>query len=288
MMSGGRRIEVRADLKRPAARRVSALRAGAALVRWIVCLTLAFALLSEGALARLALGQPAEPAEYQAAEPTEYQAPERAEPQEIPRAEPYEELGHRDPSAPTILIIDERDYGYPRPERRPIGLLSQLQLGLPFMMSDASTRSQPGANLSARFAMSSAYFGAGFQGGYQWIPADERNGRGALGRAFFGPFAHLQVPTGTVFTPYAQAGFDFNYWNRSERERYCDPFQCFDTRVYRFTPGLHGRLGATFAFGPRRNVAIDVGAEANLSFRGSYFASNEWFLMPYLGLAIRH
>lgn len=254
MMSEGRRIDVQTSLKSGG---------GVALIRWIICVTLALTIVSDGALTRLALGQGVDPNDAYAESPAE---------------------------EPAILIIDERDYDYPRPVRRPIGLLSQLQLGLPFMMSEASMRRDPGANLAARFAMSSAHFGAGFQGGYQWIPGDERDGRAraTLGRAFFGPFTHVQIPTRSFFTPYVQAGVDFNYWNRSERERYCDRFQCFDTRVYRFTPGLHGRVGATLAFGARGNVALDLGAEANLSFRGNYFTSNEWFLMPYLGLALRH
>lgn len=259
MMSEGRRIDVQPALKRGG---------GVALKSWIVCVTLALAAVSAAALERSASAEESEDFAR--------------------RHEAYADYGAHE--EPAILIIDESEHEYPRPARRQIGLLSQLQLGLPFMLSEASMRRDPGANLAARFAMSSPYFGAGFQGGYQWIPGDERGGRSraTLGRAFFGPFVHVQIPTRSFLTPYLQSGADFNYWNRSELERYCDRFQCFNTRVYRFTPGLHGRLGATFAFNARGSVALDLGLEANLIFRGNYFDSHEWFLMPYLGLAIRN
>lgn len=290
-MSEGRRIEVGAPLKPSAC----------ALLRWIVSLTLSSALLPWGVLERIASAQSVadespervEDADRPRSDPPPEDAADQNEADRLePEPEHLEEARFSELHAdePTITIIDERDYGFPRPERRLLGLLSQLQLGLPFMMSEDAVRRDPGANLSARFALTSRYIGGGFQGGYQWIPGDDRNEQtgATLGRAFFGPFMHLQFPTRSVLTPYGQLGVDFNYWNRSERERYCDPFQCFTTRVYRFTPGLHGRLGGMIAFGRKERVDVDLGLEANLSFRGSYFSSNEWFLMPYLGFLFLH
>ena len=175
-----------------------------------------------------------------------------------------------------------------------VSLVSQFHIGVPLALQDA-TVSRPGANLGARFSLSSRYFGAGLHGAYQWIPIEgalspdpslQSSGRTPLRRAVFGPFASAELPSASLFTPYVQVGVDFNFWNFDESALLCDFWQCTAATVYRFAPGLHGRVAGKLALPARPQVSFDFGLESGMSFPGRFFSRSKGFITPFLGVCV--
>jgi hypothetical protein len=98
---------------------------------------------------------------------------------------------------------------------------------------------------------------------------------------------HLQIPTPSGFTPYAQGGFDMNFWNYRETAFVCDFWYCYTTNVYRFTPGFHGRLGGQLPMRATSSAYLDLGVEVGMSFPGDFFLENQTWVTPYLGLGFK-
>jgi hypothetical protein len=176
---------------------------------------------------------------------------------------------------------------------RSVALVSQFHVGVPILLDTDRETVRPGANLGARFSLMSRYFGGGIHGSYQWIPIDEgrasrtqREGRMPLRRAAFGPFVAAELPNLTPFTPYAQGGFDLNFWNFDENALICDFWQCVSSNVYHFTAGFHGRIGGRFAVATRRRVFLDLGIEGGMSFPQGFFANTQPWATPYLGVGV--
>jgi hypothetical protein len=177
---------------------------------------------------------------------------------------------------------------------RSLALVSQFHVGVPLLLDTDRETVRPGANLGARFSLMSRYFGGGIHGSYQWIPIDEgradtrrqTGGRMPLRRAAFGPFVAAELPNLTSFTPYAQGGFDLNFWNFAENALICDFWQCVSSNVYHFTAGFHGRLGGRFALATRRRVFLDLGLEGGVSFPGGFFERTQPWATPYLGVGV--
>jgi opacity protein-like surface antigen len=171
-------------------------------------------------------------------------------------------------------------------------LVSQFHVGVPLLLDTDRDVVRPGANLGGRFSVANRYFGGGIHGSFQWIPIEggravapviQAPERMPLRRATFGPFVSAEIPSPATFTPYLHAGFDFNFWNYDDNALVCDFWQCTSSNVYRFTPGLHGRLAGKIELARRAKVFLDLGLEAGVSFPGSFFSETQAWITPYLG-----
>jgi hypothetical protein len=206
-------------------------------------------------------------------------------PPEEPQAPPPTAVAPSPPAAPYA----------PQPPPRAIGFISSFNIGVPFLLDTDREVVRPGANLNGRFLFTTRYVGLGVQGGFQWVPIDldassgtvQRFGREPMRRGYFGPLLHLQFPTNVGFTPYAQGGFDLNFWNFRESAFVCDFWYCYSTNVYRFATGVHGRLGARLALGPMTPLYVDLGVELGTSFEGDFFFENQPWVMPFIGLGLQ-
>jgi hypothetical protein len=175
-------------------------------------------------------------------------------------------------------------------------LVSQFHVGVPLLLGTDRDVVRPGTNLGMRLSFMSRYFGGGIHGSYQWIPIQggvspdpffrQSGRRMPLRRAAFGPFVAAEASNRTAFTPYAQGGFDFNFWSFGENAVVCDFWQCTSSNVYRFTPGFHGRVGAKFELATHRRIFLDLGLEGGVSFPGSFFSRSQGWATPYLGIGV--
>jgi hypothetical protein len=237
-------------------------------MRSILCLTLAWALAPSVATAQWGAG----------ALPEEQSPP------------PGTEVASAPPPAPVPVRYAAAPRAY--------WILWNFNLGVPILLDSDRDVVRPGANLNARLAFTTRFIGGGIQGAWQWVPIDldasrapgvQGVGRDPMRRGSFGPFLHLQAPTRIGFTPYAQGGFDMNFWNFRERAVYCDYWVCYTRDVYRFTPGFHGRFGGQFAMGGASSrLHLDLGVEIGMSFPGEFFVENQPWVTPYLGMSFKH
>ena len=202
------------------------------------------------------------------------------------------------PEAPPDMISSppSTQVAPPPAKKLQVGFTWALQLGVPVFLDVPRDIARPGADLSFFGGADFGYFVIGGATGVGWNRIDlppvingmpVRNpGNSPLTRIFLSiPEFRVQIPDLKVILPYVSGALDLNFWNFRETVVRCDFYWCFQTDVYRFTPGFTGRGGVGFQVS--RAVYIDVGLRYSVSGKGDFFQEVRWWLTPYIGVLVR-
>jgi hypothetical protein len=189
---------------------------------------------------------------------------------------------------------------YTPPLRPPSSMFGSFDIGVPVVLDVDRALIRPGANLHVQGGLDLGYVGFFIHGGWRWIPVDfdraskgkpqyEGEGRDPLKNPYFGLGIRAQVPNRSRLIPYISASVDFNWWNFRESSAACSGgyyyWYCNDYDVYRFTPGFSGRIGSMVHV--RHGMYVDFGLGMSVTLEGDFFDRTEYWMEPFLGIAMR-
>lgn len=162
-------------------------------------------------------------------------------------------------------------------------------LAVPFWLDVDRDIVRPMTSLEGIFGVSFGWFVAELEAGFSWTPIDLNelvpgSGQDPLQNFWFGLGGRFQIPNSSIVTPFLSAAFDFAFWNFRETSFNCGIWYCNSRAVFRFAPGITGRIGATFRAGAK--VSIDVGADLGMTFEGNFFDQIYGFIGPFAGITL--
>ena len=201
------------------------------------------------------------------------------------------------PAPPDMVSTPPPAEPAPPPKKKlQVGFTWALQLGVPVFLDVPRDIVRPGADLSFFDGADFGYFVIGGATGIGWNRIDVPStidgmivpspGRSPVTRIFISiPEFRVQIPDLKVVLPYVSGALDLNFWNFRDTQVICDFYYCFQTDVYRFTPGFTGRAGVGFKVNSA--VYIDVGLRYSMSGKGEFFNQVRWWLTPYVGVIVR-
>ena len=160
------------------------------------------------------------------------------------------------------------------------------QIGIPTWWTDEGNFASTGVSASGHIGFDVGYLMGFVRLGWQWhaIDIDPRYDD-ALYRTYFSLGGRVEGHNRSIVTPYLEAAFDFNWWSLSfDTAVVCGRYYCYEEDVYRFAPGITGRVGAQIEVLPE--VAVEAGLEMAVTFEGNVFPDPQSWLAPFFGATV--
>ena len=209
-------------------------------------------------------------------------------------------LAHAPRASAQYVVVDGSQYGNTQTpaqeqqqQQRRIHKFGSFTIAVPIAYDVNLDVVKPGAHLDLRGGVDWGMIGVFTRFGLMWTPINldaqpETIGYGQspLTRMSFGFGVRLQYDRHPRFRAYADLQFDFNWWHVRESSYGCGWWYCTTYDNYRFAPGWTLRPGLQIIV--KDPIAIDVGCGFGFSYPGDFFDRAQYWLEPFLGIAVRH